>query len=93
MESPLGAPRITEQPRRHGSSARYVHDHMAQGYRLRAVVVNGAQVPKTVFSSPGTILVISLRVAVITLRAPPAPHGSPAGSVHETEISGTCAYA
>ena len=33
MKSLLGAPRITEQPLRHGSSARYVRDPMTQGYR------------------------------------------------------------
>ena len=33
LKSPLGAPRTTEQPRRHGSSARYIRDPMTQGYR------------------------------------------------------------
>ena len=33
LESPLGAPLITEQPRRHGSSARYIHGPMTQGCR------------------------------------------------------------
>ena len=33
LESPLGAPRITEQQRHLGSSARYIHDYMTQGYR------------------------------------------------------------
>ena len=38
LESPLGAPRITEQPRRHGSSARYVHDNITHKYRHGGVV-------------------------------------------------------
>ena len=34
LKSSLGAHRITEQPRRHGSSARYIiRDPMTQGYR------------------------------------------------------------
>ena len=33
VESPLRPPRVAEQPRRHGSSARYVRDPMTQGYR------------------------------------------------------------
>ena len=32
LESLLGAPLITEQPRRHGSFARYMHNPMTQGY-------------------------------------------------------------
>ena len=32
LKSSLGAPRITEQPRRHGSSARCVRGSMTQGY-------------------------------------------------------------
>ena len=38
LKSPLGAPRITEQPRRHGSSARYIRDPMTQGYRPGGLV-------------------------------------------------------
>ena len=67
LESPLGAPRITEQPRRRGSSARYVRDPMAQDYRPRVVVDHGAQDPKTAFSSPGTFLFLSFEVAVMVL--------------------------
>ena len=33
LESPLGAPWITEQPQRHGISARYIDNPMTQGYR------------------------------------------------------------
>ena len=33
LKSPLWAPRITEQPRRHGSSVGYIRDHMTQRYR------------------------------------------------------------
>ena len=46
VESPLGEPRITEQQRRPGSSTRYVHDPMTQGYRPKAVVDHGAQCPR-----------------------------------------------
>ena len=38
LKSPLGAPRMTEQPRRHGSSARYIRDPMTQGYRPGGLV-------------------------------------------------------
>ena len=67
LESPLGAPRITEQPRRRGSSARYVRDAMAQDYQPRVVVDRGAQDPKTAFSSPGTFLFVSFEVAAMVL--------------------------
>ena len=38
LKNPLEAPRITEQPRRHGSCARCVHDPMTQGYWPGGVV-------------------------------------------------------
>ena len=38
LQSPLGAPQITEQPRRHGSTTRWVRDPMTQGYWPRGVV-------------------------------------------------------
>ena len=41
--STLGAPRITEQSRRHGSSARCVRDPMTQGYWPGGVVVTWRQ--------------------------------------------------
>ena len=85
LESPLGAPRATEQPRRPGTSARCVYDPITQGYRPKAVVDHGVQ-------CPGTLFVISFEVTVITLRAPLSPHTFRAGSVQEAEISGTCAY-
>ena len=43
LKSPLGAPRITEQPRRHGSSARYIRDPMTQGYRPGGLVGHEAR--------------------------------------------------
>ena len=58
LESPLEASRITEQPRRHDSSARCVHDPMTQGFWPGGVVghVDG---DKEVASEPGPFLVIS----------------------------------
>ena len=85
VESPLGEPRVTEQPRRPGSPARYVHDPITQGCLPKAVVDHGPQCPRTFF-------VISFGFAVITLKAPPSPYGFRAGSVQGTKISGTCAY-
>ena len=38
MKSPLGAHRITEQPRRHGSSARYIRDPMIRAIGLGGLV-------------------------------------------------------
>ena len=43
LKSPLGAHRITEQPRRHGCSARYIRDPMTQGYRPGGLVGHVAQ--------------------------------------------------
>ena len=33
IREPFRVPRIAEQPRRHDSSVRYIHDPMTQGYR------------------------------------------------------------
>ena len=38
LKSPLGVPRITEQLRRHGSSARYIRDPTTQSYRPGGLV-------------------------------------------------------
>ena len=84
LESPRGAPRITEQPRRHGSSARYIHDLMTQNIGLGGVVSHvarcqgsrlGAQDRSSLF------LVIPFGRTVITLHTPPMPHGPRASSM------------
>ena len=59
LKSPLGAPRITEQPRRHGSSARYVRDPMTLGYRPGGACRSCGTVPKKSSRSPGPSLVVS----------------------------------
>ena len=54
LERSLGAPRITEQPRRHGSAARYIHDPITQGYRSGGLWVMGHGA-KEVASDPRTL--------------------------------------
>ena len=67
LKCPLGAPRITEQPRRLGSSAGYIRYPMTQGYR-----------PGEACRSFLTLL---LGRTVITLETPPVTHGPRASSV------------
>ena len=59
LKSPLGAPRITEQPRRHGSSARYIRDPTTQGYRPGGACRSCGTIPRKSFRSPGPFLVVS----------------------------------
>ena len=59
LKSPPGAPRITEQPRRHGSSARYIRDPMAQGYRPGGACSSWGTMPRKSSRSPGLFLVVS----------------------------------
>ena len=60
LKSPLGAPRLTEQSRRHGSSARYIiRDPMTQGYRPGGGCRSCGTVPKKSSRSPGPFLVVS----------------------------------
>ena len=65
LKSPLGAPRITEQPWRHGSSARYIRDPMTQGYRPGGVCRSCGTIPRKSSRSPGPFLVVS-RYAIWT---------------------------
>ena len=59
LESPLGEPRITEQPRRHGSSARCVRDPMTQGYWAGGACRSCNKIPGKSFRGPGPFLVVS----------------------------------
>ena len=59
LKSPLGAPRITEQPRRHGSSATYIRDGMTQGYRPGRACRSCGTVPRKSSRSLGPFLVVS----------------------------------
>ena len=59
LKSPLGAPRITEQPRRHGSSARYIRDPLTQGYRPGGACRSCGTIPRKSSRSPGPFLVVS----------------------------------
>ena len=57
LKSPLGAPRITEQSRRHSSSARYIRDPMTQGYRPGEGCRSCGTIPRKSSRSPGPFLV------------------------------------
>ena len=59
LKSPLGAHRITEQPQRHGSSARYIRDPMTQGYRPGGACRSCGTIPRKSSRSPGPFLVVS----------------------------------
>ena len=59
LKSPLGAPRITEQPRHHDSSARYIRDPMTQGYRPGGAWRLCGTIPRNSSRSPGPFLVVS----------------------------------
>ena len=59
LQSPLGAPRITEQPRRHDSFARYIYDPMTQGYSPGGGCRSCGTVPRKLPRSPGPFLVVS----------------------------------
>ena len=79
LKSPLGVPRITEQPRRHGSFARCVRDAMTQSYWPGGVVEHIMwHGDKKVASEPRTVLrCFSLYRAgrtVITLYKPHVLH-------------------
>ena len=84
LKSPTGAPRITEQPRRHGSSARYIRDPMTQGYRPRGACRSCGTIPRRSSRSPGSFLVVShstIWTTVITLQIPPVTYGPRTSSV------------
>ena len=77
LKSPLGAHRITEQPRRHGSSARYIRDPMTQGYRPGGACRSCGSIPRKSSRSPGPFLVVShytIWTTVITLQIPPVTY-------------------
>ena len=59
LESPLGAPRITEQQRRHGRSGRYIHDPMTQGYRPGKGCRSSGTMPRKLPRGPGPFLAVS----------------------------------
>ena len=58
LKSPLGEPRITEQPRRHGSSARYVCDPMNRGYRPEGPCRSCGMIPRKSSRSLDPFLVV-----------------------------------
>ena len=84
LKSPLGEPRITEQPRRHGSSARYIRDPLTQGYRPGGACRSCCTIPRKSSWSPGPFLVVShytIWTTVITLQIPPVTYGPRTSSV------------
>ena len=96
MLSPLRAPRMTEQPLRHGSSARCVRDPMTQGYWPGGAVGHvawrqgnrlGAQ------ERAPLLLAIPIGRTIITLYTPPVPYGLRATSVQVDSIITACASA
>ena len=58
-EDPLEGLRITERPRHHGSSARYIRDPMTQGYRPGGPCRSCGTIPRKSSRSPGPFLVVS----------------------------------
>ena len=96
VKSPLGAPRITEQPRRHGSSPRYIRDPMTQGYRPGGACSSCGTIPRKSSRSPGPFLVVShstIWTTVITLQTPPVTHGPRGSSVQVDYPIAVCAFA
>ena len=59
LKSPFGAPRITEPPRRHGISARYIGDPMTQGYRPVGGCTSCGTITRKPSQSPRPFLVVS----------------------------------
>ena len=96
LKSPLGAHRITEQPRRHGSSARYIRDPMTQGYRPGGACRSCDTIPRKSSRSPGPFLVVShytIWTTVITLQIPPVTYAPRASSVQVGCHIAGCAFA
>ena len=96
MKSPLGAHRITEQPRRHGSSARYIRDPMTQGYLAGGACRSCGTIPRKSSRSPGPFLVVSrytIWTTVITLQTPPVTYAPRASSVQVGCHIAGCAFA
>ena len=96
LKSPFEGPRIMEQPRRHGSSARYIRDPMTRAIGRGGLVGHvaryqgnrlGAQNRSSLF------LTILFGRTVKTLQTPPATHGPGTSSVQvDCPIAG-CAFA
>ena len=96
VKSPVGAPRITEQPRRHGSSVRYIRDPMTQGYRLGGACRSCGTIPRKSSQSPGPFLVVSdyiIWTTVITLQTLRVSHGPRGSSVQVDYPIAACAFA
>ena len=96
LKSPLWAPRITEKPRRHGSSARYIRDPMTQGYRPGGASRSCGTIQRKSSPSPGLFLVVShynIWTTVITLQIPPVTYGPRASSVQVGCPIAACAFA
>ena len=97
LKSPLWAPRITEQPRRHGSSARYIRDPMTQRYWPGGACRSCGTIQRKSSRSPGLFLVVShyytIRTTVITLQIPPVTYAPRASSVQVGCPIAACAFA
>ena len=96
LKSPLGAHRITEQPRRHGSSARYILDPMTQGYRPGGAYRSCGTIPRKSSRSPGPFLVVShytIWTTVITLQIPPVTYAPRESSVQVRCPIAACVFA
>ena len=93
LKSPLGAFRIMEQPRRHGSSARCVRDSVTQGYRPGEVVEHVAWRQESRLGVPRCFSLYRTARTVITLYTPPVPHGPRGSSVQVDSTIAVCACA
>ena len=98
LKSPLGSSRITEQPRRHGSSARYMRDPMTQGYWPWGACRSCGTIPRKLSRSPGPFLVVShysiwIQTTVVTLQIPPVTRGPRASLVQVGCPIAACAFA
>ena len=96
LKSPLRAPRMTEQPRRHGSSAGYILDPMAQDYRPGGACGSCGTIPRKSPRSPGPFLFVS-HYTIWTHGHNPSSTSSnpwpPASSVQVDSITAACAFA
>ena len=93
LKSPLGAPRIMEQPRRHGSSARYIRDPMTQGYRPGGACRSCGTIPRKSCPCPGPFLVVSHYTIWTHGHNPPVTHAPRASSVQVNYTITACAFA
>ena len=96
LKSSLGAHRITEQPRRHGSSARYIRDPMTQGYRPGGACRPCGTIPRKSSRKLAPFLLVShytIWTTVITLQIPPVTYAPQASSVQVRCPIAACAFA